>query len=98
MHPKVKEIVDQLKPYNPEKIILFGSYAYGKPGEYSDVDLIVVKKTNKSFHERQIEARMLLQTDTPLDIFVFTPEEYEKHKNTNLFLKEVSTKGKVVYG
>ena len=98
MHPKVKEIVDQLKPYNPEKIILFGSYASGNPGEYSDVDLIVVKKTDKPFHERQIEARMLLEIETPLDIFIFTPEEFEKHKNTNLFLKEASTKGKVIYG
>lgn len=98
MNPKVAEIVNQLKPYKPEKIILFGSYAYGNPGEYSDVDLIVVKKTDKPFHERQIEARMLLEIETPLDIFIFTPEEFEKHKNTNLFLREASTKGKVIYG
>lgn len=97
MHPKVKEIIDQLKSYNPEKIILFGSYASGKPGEYSDVDLIVIKKTSKQFHDRQIEARMLLETDTPLDIFIFTPDEFEKHKNTNLFLKEASIKGKIIY-
>ena len=98
MHPKLKEIVDQLKAFNPKQIILFGSYAYGNPGDYSDVDLIVVKKTDKPFHERQIEARMLLEIDTPLDIFIFTPEEFENHKNTNLFLKEASTKGKVIYG
>lgn len=42
-----KEILKRLKPINPEKIILFGSYAYGKPNEDSDIDLYVV--TNDDF-------------------------------------------------
>ncbi len=42
---KIKaEIVERLKPLNPEKIILFGSYAYGNPTEDSDIDLYVIKK------------------------------------------------------
>ena len=38
-----KEIVEKLKPLNPDKIILFGSYAYGKPNEDSDIDLFLLK-------------------------------------------------------
>lgn len=98
MHPKVKEIVDQLKAYNPKQIILFGSYASGQQKEYSDVDLVVIKTTDLPFLERQKQVYMLLRTLTPVDIFVFTPEEFEKGKHTNLFLKEASKTGKIIYG
>lgn len=98
MNTVVKNIINQLKPYNPEKIILFGSYAYGQPNKNSDVDLIIIKKTNDPFLERQKNARLLLKTTTPVDVLVFTPEEFEKAKYTNLFIKEASEQGKVVYG
>lgn len=98
MHPKVKEIVNQLKSYNPEKIILFGSYASGEQTEDSDVDLVVIKTTNLPFLDRQKQVNMLLRTFTPVDIFVFTPEEFEKGKNSNLFVKEAVETGKVIYG
>lgn len=98
MNPVVQNIIDQLKLYNPEKIILFGSYAYGQPNKNSDVDLIIIKKTNDPFLERQKNARLLLKTTTPVDVLVFTPEEFEKAKYTNLFIKEASEQGKVVYG
>ena len=98
MHPKVKEIVDQLKPYNPEKIILFGSYAYGKPNENSDVDLVVIKKTDEPFHDRQKKARFFLNTSTPVDIFIFTPEEFETAKKNTILISEAWKKGKIIYG
>lgn len=98
MNPIVKKIIDQIKSYNPEKIILFGSYAYGKPTEDSDVDLLVIKKTLLPFLERQIQVRSLLRTTTPVDIFVFTPEELEKTKDHNLLIKEALKVGKTVYG
>ncbi len=40
------EIIEHLLPLNPEKVILFGSYAYGNPTADSDVDLYVVTKDN----------------------------------------------------
>jgi len=98
MHQTVQDIINQLKPYQPEKIILFGSYAYGHPNEDSDVDLIIIKKTKDAFLERQKNARLLLKTTTAVDVFVFTPEEFEKVKYTNLFIKEAAELGKVVYG
>lgn len=98
MSENVQLIIEQLKAYQPEKIILFGSHAYGKPGEDSDVDIAIIKKTNDSFHERQKKARLLLRTTTAVDIFVFTPEEFERAKESNLFVKEIAAKGQVVYG
>ena len=83
--------------YHPEKIILFGSYAYGKPTENSDVDLVIIKNTTESFLERQKSARSLLRTTTPVDIFVFTSSEFEKAKDNNLLIKEIAELGKVIY-
>lgn len=98
MNPVVKDIIDQLQPYKPERIILFGSYASGQPTRNSDVDLVVIKKTTQSFLERQKHARSLIRTTTPVDIFIFTPDEYERAKKNNLFIKEVVQTGKVIYG
>ena len=98
MHPKVKEVLNQLKAYNPKQIILFGSYASGQQKKDSDLDLVIIKDTDLPFLERQKQVYMLLRTLTPVDIFVFTPEEFERGKHNNLFLKEAAKTGKVVYG
>ena len=98
MNPIIQNIIDQLKPYKPERIILFGSYASGHPTTDSDVDLVVIKKTTQPFLERQKQVHLLLRTTTPVDIFIFTPDEFEKAKNNNLLIKEASETGKVVYG
>lgn len=45
------EIIERLKPLNPDKIILFGSYAYGAPTEESDIDLFLVKDTQESNYD-----------------------------------------------
>lgn len=94
----ISKIVSQLEPYRPEKVILFGSYAYGKPGKDSDVDLVLIKNTKESFTKRLKQVRMLLRTTTPVDVFVFTPQEFEKAAKTNPLIYEISKKGKVVYG
>ena len=45
---KLKEITDKIvKEYQPEKIILFGSWAWGEPHEWSDVDLFIIKRSEK---------------------------------------------------
>lgn len=98
MNPIVKNIINQLKPYQPEKIILFGSYAYGQPSRDSDVDLVVIKKTTLPFLDRQKQVHLLLRTITAVDVFVLTPEEFEKAKLDNLFIKEAAETGRIVYG
>lgn len=98
MNQVVKNIINQLKPYNPDKIILFGSYAYGQPTEDSDVDLVVIKKTTLPFLERQKRVHLLLKTTTAVDVFVLTPKEFKKAKLDNLFIKEATETGRIVYG
>lgn len=98
MHPVVREIIKQLELYKPEKIILFGSYAWGKPHEDSDVDLILVKKTKDPFLDRMVEVQSLLRTTTPVDAFVFTPEELKRAKASSFVVQEAVERGKVIYG
>ena len=96
LRPAIQKVVDGLKP---EKIILFGSYAYGFPNPHSDVDLLVILKTRASLKERSWKvSRLLLPRAFPVDILVKTPRELEKAlKSGDFFLKEILTRGKVLY-
>lgn len=96
LRPAVQRIVQELKP---EKVILFGSYAYGTPNPHSDVDLLVVMKTNASLKDRSwAVSRLLLPRPFPMDILVKTPKEVEKAlESGDFFLKEILTRGKVLY-
>lgn len=61
---------------DPEKVILFGSHAYGTPGQDSDVDLLVVMETYKRPAERIVMvSRLLSPRPFPVDIIVRTPDE-----------------------
>jgi predicted nucleotidyltransferase len=90
----VKRIAAELKP---EKIILFGSYAYGKPTPDSDVDLLIIAKGSK--RENLISASLLLYPRPfPVDLIIKTPGELETGmKKGDIFIKEVISKGKVLY-
>ena len=96
LRPAIKKVVQELKP---EKIILFGSYAYGIPNPHSDVDLLVIMKTKASLKDRSwAVSRLLLPRPFPVDILVKTPKEVEKALSSgDFFLKEIFTRGKVLY-
>ena len=83
----------------PEKIILFGSYAYGAPNPHSDVDLLIIMKTRASLKERSwAVSRLLLPRPFPVDILVKTPKEVkEALKSGDFFLREILTRGKALY-
>ncbi len=85
------------KKYNPEKIILFGSLANNKVSEWSDIDLVIIKKTEKTFFERSKEIILLLKPKIGIDFLVYTPEEFKDIKNRMFFKEEVLKKGKVLY-
>ena len=91
-----KQIVDN---YHPEKIILFGSYAWGKPNENSDVDLFIVKETNKRRTDRQLEVdKILSDRNIPLDVLVYTPQEIKNRMLLeDFFVKNIIQQGKTVY-
>jgi predicted nucleotidyltransferase len=83
--------------FRPEKIILFGSYAYGTPHAESDVDLLVIMPASNEISK---SVRITLAFDPPfaLDLIVRTPKHVERGLRENdWFLREVIEKGKVLY-
>ena len=96
---EIKKIVKQItKNYKQEKIFLFGSFAFGKSKENSDVDLLVIKKTKQSFPARLIEVSDTVSSILGTDILVYTPKEWkEALEEENYFIKEITQKSKLVY-
>jgi len=95
---KVESVIRQLeKNYKPEFILIFGSYSKGNVHKDSDLDLIIVKETNKRPLWRRVEARKSFETDLPVDIIVYSPNEFAELKTKSLFLKKVLKEGKVVF-
>ena len=96
---KMAQVVKNLKKFKPKKIILFGSWAWGKPKADSDVDLFIIKETKKSPYKRIPEARKhLRRINLPFDILVFTSKEVEDRlKVKDFFISEIVNKGKVLY-
>ena len=83
--------------FQPDKIILFGSYAYGKPHEESDVDLLVIMRTKNAI-DHSIRISLAFEQLFSLDLIVRTPWQIERGlKDDNWFLREIMDKGKVLY-
>ncbi len=86
------------KEFKPKKIILFGSYAYGKPTADSDVDILIVMSFSGRNPEKATEIWMATKPKFPIDIMVRKPAELKKRLAMgDFFLKDVVTKGKVLY-
>ncbi len=83
--------------YNPEKIILFGSLASEKVNPNSDIDLVVVMETDKSFLDRTKEIIERLQPRVGADFLVYTPDEFRQMPERVFFRKEIMGKGKIIY-
>jgi uncharacterized protein len=94
-----KEIVDRLLPLKPEKIILFGSYAYGTPTADSDLDICVIEKSFKSKIKEKTKIRKLLgDVDYAVDILVPDLDEYDFYKNEiNSVYFDINKKGEVLW-
>lgn len=88
--------------YQPQKIILFGSYAWGNPLDDSDLDLLVVKETDERPRKRSLSVRRILDEENGLigmDILVYTPEELSRRMEIgDSFLSRILSEGKVLYG
>ena len=103
----VKRIVAGTRP---EKILLFGSYVRGVPTEDSDLDILVIadipaqkEKASKFMErlERRIKVLQLIRDinyQAPIDLIVYTPEEFKRVKRLNTsFIKEILKNGRVLY-
>ncbi len=97
---EIKKITNQIiKKYQPKKIILFGSYAWGKPTKNSDVDLFIIKESDlpRRFRTTRVE-RILGSVSFPVDVLVYTPKEVEERKALgDFFVRNIFKKGKVLY-
>jgi predicted nucleotidyltransferase len=85
--------------FHPDKIILFGSYAYGQPHAESDVDLMVIMPT-RNVIEQAIRIDLAFERQFSLDVHVRTPYQIRqglKEGDCDWFLREVMEKGKVLY-
>ncbi len=92
----VSRIVDF---YQPEMVILFGSYASGNAHEGSDLDLLLVKQTNENPINRAAGIHKALRDlFIPMDILVYTPAEIAKDKEQKFtFIHDVLKTGKLLY-
>src|SRR5205809_181021 len=83
--------------FRPEKIILFGSYAYGKPHKDSDVDILVVMPARNTT-DMAIKIQLDLMPPFPVDLIVRTPKELQwQLAERESLLVELLTKGRTLY-
>lgn len=97
----IQEITSKIvKEFKPQKVVLFGSYAWGKPTKDSDLDFFVVKDDPiKNTREMAIDLEtILIDRDVPLDLLVYKPDQVIKRINMNdRFVKKILEKGRVLY-
>jgi predicted nucleotidyltransferase len=96
--PAIRRLAKQItERFQPDRIVLFGSYAYGKPHAFSDVDLLVVMPAR---NELDKAVRILNVLDPPfsVDLIVCTPYNFSwRLEEGDCFLREVASKGKLLY-
>lgn len=95
----IEDLREQIvRAVNPQKIILFGSYAYGEPSADSDLDLLVIMPLEVSPHRQAFEIRRQIKAPMPLDLLVRTPEFVAQRLAWgDFFLKEVVEQGTLLY-
>ena len=97
---QIEDFVRQVaERYQPEKIILFGSYADGQPGEDSDVDVLVVMRNARRLGRHPAAAiRMKVRADFPVDMLVREEREVLRRvRERDLFMLDVTERGRVMY-
>lgn len=96
---QIQRVSDEIaRKFQPERIILFGSYAYGIPTEDSDVDLLVVMPFEGRKAKKATEIRLAVRAGFAMDLIPITPERLKyRIEIEDFFLREVVEKGKVLY-
>ncbi len=97
---QINDIVTKIAVnYNPDKIILFGSYAHGDYTDNSDLDLILIKETGIPRHKRGLEVRRLFYgLPVPMDFKIYTSTEFDDElSNQYSFLSSAIKGSKVLY-
>ena len=98
--PNIKRYCDAIAAaFKPQRIILFGSHAYGQPNEDSDVDvLVVMPKTKRVRRDTAVQIRLKVDADFPVDVIVRGELEVERRVRTkDLFMTHIMSHGRVMY-
>ncbi len=104
---KSKEIINRIvekikREYQPDKIILFGSFAWGRPTKHSDIDLFIIKETRERHIDRSVRVAEILDEESwifAIKPWVYTPGEVSQRlKIGDPFIKKILEKGKILYG
>lgn len=98
---EIESIKNQLtSKYHPKKIILFGSAAWGKFGEDSDLDFLIIKDDVPFYGRDRIrELYRIINSEFPMDLLVYKSQEFEdRYRLGDPFIKLIAAKGKVIYG
>ena len=99
----LSQLVENIKTkYNPEKIILYGSFAYGVPDENSDIDLLIIKETSERPLDRMALVHRIVDIrDSSYPAFspiVLTPDEIKQRLEIgDQFIEEILTRGELLY-
>lgn len=98
----LRAITDALvREYQAEKIILFGSRAWGTPHKDSDADLCVLKETTGDLldeYARAFGIAVDARQNLPLDVIVYTPSRFaERLRMGDPFVRKIAREGKVLY-
>lgn len=96
---RIRDLTSQIaREFNPDRIILFGSYAYGQPDDDSDVDILVVLPFKGKPVRKAIEIRNKINAGMPLDLIVRTPDQLaERLAQNDWFMREIVERGRTLY-
>jgi predicted nucleotidyltransferase len=96
---EIRKFASQIaKEFHPDRVVLFGSYAYGKPGVDSDVDLLVILEHRSKNWELAAQIRDRINPQFPVDLIVRSPGEVQHRLSLgDPFLTEITRNGAVLY-
>lgn len=96
---QIREYAQEIgRQFRPQRIILFGSYGYGKPTRDSDVDLLVIMPHRGRGVEKAIEIRLKVRAPFPMDLLVRSPQKIRQRLAWgDYFIEEILEKGETLY-
>jgi predicted nucleotidyltransferase len=98
LHPSVALVLEELKSYAPEGVILFGSHARGDTHQGSDIDVLIIKETERKFLDRILDVYNTCRQSPQIEAIVYTPAEFEQKIREGCdFIQTVLEEGVVIY-
>jgi len=96
---RIRNVSDDIaRQFVPERIILFGSYAYGQPTEHSDVDLLVVLPFEGQSYRKAAEIAAAVHAGFPLDIVARRPDDVDRrYRDRDPLIRDAVDRGRVLY-